>query len=112
MRSCAVDTLEGAALGTMFTGGRPGAAAAEVFPSLVVLEQVLPQHFGWKGWTEEALFWKRPRLHAFFELMKYEPVAQEIQKTLTEKIAALEVALEVTCGCYLYMFGPAFLCVP
>ena len=76
----------------MFTGGRPGAAAAEVFPSLVVLEQVLPQHFGWKAWSEEALFWKRPRLHAFFELMKYEPAAQEVEKTLAEKIAALEVA--------------------
>lgn len=89
--SRALDTLEEQARGPMLTGSRAAAADADVFPSLVLLEQTLPEHFGWEEWTEESLFWRRPRLHAFFELMKYEKPCKEIESELITRLAALEV---------------------
>ena len=92
--SRSLDSIEEAARGPMLTGKEPMLPDASLFPSLVVLEQTLPTHFGWTEWTDEALFWRRPRLHAFFELMKYETPAREVEREVADRIAALEVDWE------------------
>ena len=54
----------------MLAGSSLSAADAALWPSIVLCQQTLPTHFGWTEWTDEALFWRRPRLHAWAELSK------------------------------------------
>ena len=89
--SIALDEVEETAVGPLLSGARTCSADVELFPTLVLLEQTLPQHFGWTEYTDEALFWRRPRLHAYFALMKYEAPAKQVERELTERIMALEL---------------------
>ena len=86
-----LDLVEGAALGPFLCGPCPTSTDACLFPSVVLLDLVLPTRFGWTEWTDEALFWKRPRLHAWFELMKYERGASEAQANVSGGLEALGV---------------------
>ena len=70
--SLALDELELASAGPLLTGSEFSLCDAECFPSFCLLSSTLPEHFGWYEFTTEALFWKRPRLHAWFELCNYE----------------------------------------
>ena len=58
-----LDKAEELVVGPMLTGKQLSIADAVWFPSLAALEMTLPQHFGWEEWTDEALWWRRPRLH-------------------------------------------------
>ena len=89
--SLCLDGIEAAAVGPLLAGPRPHEADALLFPSLVLLENTLPVHFGWEAWSDEALFWRRPRLHAFFELIKYEPVAREVERSVIARLNDLDV---------------------
>ena len=89
--SRALDECEETARGPLLSGVNACSADALLFPTLVLLEQTLPQHFGWTEYTDEALFWRRPRLHAYFTLMKYEAPAQQVERDLAEKLAELEL---------------------
>ena len=44
-----------------------------------------------EAWSDEALFWRRPRLHAFFELIRYEPVAREVERSVIARLNDLDV---------------------
>ena len=70
--SLALDELELASVGPLLTGSAFAPCDAECFPSFCLLSSTLPEHFGWYDFTTEALFWKRPRLHAWYELCNYE----------------------------------------
>lgn len=50
-----------------------------------------PCSFGWTEWTDEALFWRRPRLHAWYELMQYERGAQEVKEAVSSRLAEIVV---------------------
>jgi len=83
--SNSLDRVEEKVVGPLLTGSQPSPADALLFPSVVLLEQSLPIHFGWTPWTNEAIFWRRPRLHAWREMMDYETSAREA----AESVAAL-----------------------
>ena len=70
--SLGLDALEAEACGPLLAGGSPTAADGLIFPSFCLYYEALPSHFGWEEWTDEALFYKRPRLHAWFELLRTE----------------------------------------
>ena len=86
-----LDELEAVAVGPMLTGKQLSLADAACFPSFALFEQTLPQFFGWEEWTEEAIWWKRPRLHAWYELMGYERAAREAQRTIEAGIAGVDM---------------------
>lgn len=89
--SCSLDALEREVAGPLLTGRSPTAADGLMYPSFCLFYHALPVHFGWTEWTDEALFFKRPRLHAWFELMEYEralPVG-DIRARVKEDIAGL-----------------------
>jgi len=75
--SLALDELELASVGPLLTGAAFSPCDAECFPSFCLLSSTLPEHFGWYEFTTEAMFWKRPRLHAWFELCNYEQPFRE-----------------------------------
>ena len=89
--SRALDRLEGIAQGPMLCGKGPTLADASLFPSVTVLEQTLPTFFGWTEWTEEALWWRRPRLHAWYELIQYERPAKVAWRTLVARLEGLDL---------------------
>mmetsp|Transcript_45377 Transcript_45377/g.146077 ORF Transcript_45377/g.146077 Transcript_45377/m.146077 type:complete len:178 (+) Transcript_45377:1230-1763(+) len=70
--SLGLDALEAEACGPLLAGGSPTAADGLIFPSFCLYYEALPSHFGWEEWTDEALFYRRPRLHAWFELLRTE----------------------------------------
>ena len=82
-----LDLIEEQAQGPYLTGPSLSQADAFLFPCFCLLVKTLPEHFGWQEWTTESLFWKRPRLHAWYELMQYEKAALE---TATRVGSALE----------------------
>lgn len=86
-----LDVVEAAVVGPLLAGGTPSAADAELYPTLWLCEAVLPVHFGWTEWTDEALFYKRPRLHAWYELMRYEPGVAGVAAELRAQLDALGV---------------------
>ena len=86
-----LDELEAVAVGPMLTGKHLSLADAAFFPWIVLFEKTLPLYFGWEEWTEEAIWWKRPRLHAWYELMSYERAAREAQRTIEEGIAGIDM---------------------
>jgi len=89
--SRSLDVLEGAVHGPLLSGASLSMADAQLFPSMCLLHQTLPTHFGWEEWTEEAIFWRRPRLHAWFELIQYEPVARQAKQKVATALDALQV---------------------
>ena len=85
--SFSLDRLECAARGPMLAGGaKVTRADATIFPNMVLLKLTLPVHFGWTEWTDEAIFWRRPRLDAWYELMKYEKAAKAVEAAITSKL--------------------------
>mmetsp|Transcript_18479 Transcript_18479/g.46280 ORF Transcript_18479/g.46280 Transcript_18479/m.46280 type:complete len:204 (-) Transcript_18479:386-997(-) len=89
--SQSLDLVEEAVRGPMLTGKSLSIADAHFFPSMCLLHKTLPTHFGWSEWTEEAIFWKRPRLHAWFELMLYEPAARKAERKVAIALSRLRV---------------------
>lgn len=89
-----LDVVEEAARGPLLAGSKCTLADASFFPSMALFAQVLVPHFGWTPWTSEALFYRRPRLHAWFELMKYEAAAVEVEEAVEAKLQALQVNWE------------------
>ena len=97
-----LDELEVTVTGPFLVGKAFGAADAILFPSLCAYNLVLPAHYGWQEWTDEALFWKRPRLHAWFELMGRELGAASACAIVAEAVSqqSFEWAVETpTNGC-------------
>mgnify|MGYP006105463611 CR=1 FL=1 len=93
-----LDFIEEAVSGPMLAGSRCTAADASLFPSIALFEQTLVPHFGWTPWTDEAMFYRRPRLHAWRELMQYEQAAVQVEEQLANKLKALnwdDLAVEV-----------------
>ena len=58
-----------------------------LFPAICLMELTLPAHFGWEEWTTEALFYKRPKLHAWFEVMRYETPAAAAEQQVAAWLA-------------------------
>ena len=90
----ALDVVEEAARGPLLAGSKCTLADASFFPSMALFANVLVPHFGWTPWTSEALFYRRPRLHAWFELMKYEAAAVEVEEAVGAQLQALQVNWE------------------
>ena len=81
-----LDLLEEAACGPLLAGSRCTLADASLFPSMSLFSQTLVPHFGWEPWTDEALFYRRPRLHAWYELMKYEDAARQVEEAVASRL--------------------------
>jgi len=89
--SDALDVLEVEAIGVYLAGKRVSRADGIMFPSFCLLTHTLPTHFGWTEWTDEAIFYKRPRLHAWWELMQYKPPARKLAERIRQDVDALQI---------------------
>ena len=87
-----LDLLEEKAKGPLLSGSKPTIADAMLFPSFTLFELTLPSYFGWEEWTEEAIFYRRPRLHAWFELFSYERAAKAAKKAVSDGVASLDLS--------------------
>eukprot|EP00962_Isochrysis_galbana_P037091 scaffold12924_cov125-Isochrysis_galbana.AAC.10 len=90
--SLGLDALEEQVKGPLLTGRQVTSADGLLYPSFVLYFNALPQHYGWTEWTSEALFYKRPRLHAWYELMGYErrmpaSAAEESVRSLVSELS-------------------------
>ena len=47
---------------------------------------------GWEEWSNEALFWRRPRLHAWWELINYERACRTAKQQITARLSELDLA--------------------
>ena len=95
--SLGLDALEQRASG-LYLAGPLSVADARLFPSVCFMHRVLPEHYGWEEWTEAAIFWKRPKLHAWFELMSYEKTAAAAARELDAGLGEVDfaaIAIEV-----------------
>lgn len=90
--SRALDRLEEAVAGPMLSGQQIREADQLIFPAFCLLHHTLPSHFGWTEWTDEALFYRRPRLHAWWELMLYESSAQEVTDDIRAHVEGLSIS--------------------
>ena len=89
--SQSLDLIEETVGGPLLAGNRCTIADAMLFPSMALLEQTLVPRFGWTEWTEEALFYRRPRLHAWWELMHYEDAAVRVEELVTSKLQDMSI---------------------
>ena len=89
--SCKLDVLEETIKGPLLTGSKPTVADAIVYPSMALFELSLPKYFGWEEWTNEALFYRRPRLHAWYELFNYERAAKTDRKALVQGVGEMDL---------------------
>ena len=64
-----LDRAEALVVGPMLTGKQLTVADSTWFPAVAALDMTLPQHFGWEEWTDEALWWRRPRLHGTLDAL-------------------------------------------
>mmetsp|Transcript_12370 Transcript_12370/g.28221 ORF Transcript_12370/g.28221 Transcript_12370/m.28221 type:complete len:110 (-) Transcript_12370:470-799(-) len=83
--------MESKLRGPMLCGPAAAASDATLFPSMCLLHCTLPAHYGWTEWTEEAIFWKRPRLHAWFELMQYDRAARKAQGLVEAAVEEMQI---------------------
>jgi hypothetical protein len=90
--SKALDRVEEAACGPLLAGREPTLADATMFPAVAAFELTLPEHFGWTEWTNEALFYRRPRLHAWYELLSYERPVRDAAELVATRVAKLDLA--------------------
>jgi len=90
--SRSLDALEETVRGPMLVGSSASAADAALYPSIIACELTLPVHFGWTEWTDEALFYRRPRLHAWRELMAYERAARTVEDQIAARLAELDLS--------------------
>ena len=94
-----LDTLEDLAVGPMLAGKKVSLVDSVIFPSMAALESTLPQHFGWTEWTDEALFWRRPRLHAWWELItSHMDRMHELESLLATELRCGGHAGRLRCG--------------
>ena len=84
--SRALDLMEEAAQGPLLAGSKLSLADAVAYPSIALCSLTLPDHFGWEPWTEESMFYRRPRLHAWYELISYEKACREAEKQIRAKL--------------------------
>jgi hypothetical protein len=89
--------MESKLRGPMLCGPAAAASDATLFPSMCLLHCTLPAHYGWTEWTEEAIFWKRPRLHAWFELMQYDRAARKAQGLVEAAVEEMQVQSPLLC---------------
>ena len=116
--SRSMDEIDNLVRGPLLSGKSLSVADAKLFPSFCLMHKTLPQHFGWKEWTDEAFFWKRPRLHvrrvgssavrvslrmltpwlliiqAWFEVIQYERAARTAEMQVASALDALQVDWE------------------
>ena len=85
-----LDELEASSSGPLLTGDAFASCDAQCFPTFCLLSWVLPRHFGWTEYTTDALFWKRPRLHAWFELCSYEQPCCDAAAKIKGALEAIE----------------------
>lgn len=90
--SRSLDIVEEVAQGPLLTGRDITSADATLFPVMALCSLTLPNYFGWTEWTDEALFWRRPRLHAWFELFMYERAAKNCEMQLSARLGELDLA--------------------
>ena len=88
--SRSLDELEEVVRGPMLAGSDLSAADAVLFPSIALCELTLPVHFGWTEWTDEALFWRRPRLHAWWELLQYESACKAAKRIIRSRLEEID----------------------
>ena len=96
--SRSLDLLEEAARGPMLAGSRLTMSDALCFPSIALCTRTLPPHFGWTEWTDEALFWCRPRLHAWWEVMSREKAARTAEQQIVDRLQEVDfssIAIDV-----------------
>ena len=92
--SRALDVLEETAIGRPYLTGRSlSAADAALLPSMILCEKTLPEHFGWTEWTDEALFWRRPRLHAWYEVILYERAARQAEQQIAARLEEVDFSV-------------------
>lgn len=92
--SRSLDLLEEAAVGPRLAGMNISVADTVIYPAMSLLQQTLPQHFGWSEWTPEAIFYKRPRVHAWMTMLELLPdtkVWEEAREAVTARLAGLEL---------------------
>ena len=88
--SRSLDVVEENVRGPLLAGSEPSLADAALLPSIIVCERTLPQYFGWTEWTDEAMFFRRPRLHAWWELISYEKAARQAVERVSERLEAID----------------------
>ena len=94
--SAVLDELEASSSGPLLTGDTFASCDAQCFPTFCLLSWALPRHFGWTEYTMDALFWKRPRLHAWFDLCTYEEPCREAAANIERELEAIEYWPEIS----------------
>ena len=87
--SAGLDAFEASASG-LYLAGPLSIADARLYPTVLLMHRVLPKYYGWEEWTDAALFWKRPNIHAWFELMGYEKAAEEAARELDASLSEVD----------------------
>ena len=85
-----VDDLETAARGPLLAGKSLSRADGVLFPTFCALWSSMPAHYGWKEWSDEAIFYKRPRLHAWFELMNLDAAGARTAAAIQADVESLD----------------------
>lgn len=88
--SRSLDVLEETIQGPMLAGKGLSVADAVLLPSMILCDKTLPQYYGWTEWTDEALFWRRPRLHAWYELILYERAARDAKQQVEARLEEVD----------------------
>ena len=94
--STGLDELEASSSGPLLTGDAFASCDAQCFPTFCLLSWALPRHFGWEEYTTDALFWKRPRLHAWFDLCSYEKPCRDAAAKIERELEAIEYWPEIS----------------
>ena len=94
--SAVLDELEASSSGPLLTGDTFASCDAQCFPTFCLLSWALPRHFGWEEYTTDALFWKRPRLHAWFDLCSYEEPCRDAAAKIERELEAIEYWPEIS----------------
>ena len=91
-----LDELEASSRGPLLSGADFASCDAQCFPTFCLLSWALPRHFGWTEYTTDALFWKRPRLHAWFDLCGYEEPCCDAAAKIERELEAIEYWPEIS----------------
>lgn len=94
--SIGLDELEVSSSGPLLSGDAFASCDAQCFPTFCLLSWALPRHFGWEEYTTDALFWKRPRLHAWFDLCSYEEPCRDAAAKIERELEAIEYWPEIS----------------
>lgn len=85
-----LEVASSASSGPLLAGSSFSSCDAQCYPTFCLLSWTLPKHFGWYEYTTDALFWKRPRLHSWFELCSYETPCAQAAARIEEALQAID----------------------